>query len=260
MSCQWVKKAGWPARDGRAEDGRGSRRHTASRFGSRTIRPAAACQHAPGQSCARLFARRSRDLTRIRFVSDPRIAPDGRTVAFVGTTLSEEKDEYLSNIWVVSTAGGEPRRFTTGPRRDTAPRWSPDGSRLAFISEREAKKKGQLYVMPAAGGEPVRLTDLRNGVSAPEWSPDGTRLTFVARVGGWQEPESEEEKRKSKPPRVITAVPVRGFTYDQRPHVFVVAEERRGAAHRGRLRLPIRVVAGRAGDRVHVGPPRRPRP
>jgi len=168
------------------------------------------------------------DLTRIRFVSDPRIAPDGRTVAFVVTTLSEEKDEYLSNIWVVSTAGGEPRRFTTGPRRDTAPRWSPDGSRLAFISEREAKKKGQLYVMPAAGGEPVRLTDLRNGVSAPEWSPDGTRLTFVARVGGWQEPESEEEKRKSKPPRVITTMKYRfngeGFTYDRRPHVFVVAE------------------------------------
>ena len=71
------------------------------------------------------------DLTRIRFVSDPQIAPDGRTVAVVVTTLSEEKDEYLSNIWIVSAAGGEPRRFTTGPRRDTAPRWSPDGSRLA---------------------------------------------------------------------------------------------------------------------------------
>jgi dipeptidyl aminopeptidase/acylaminoacyl peptidase len=46
------------------------------------------------------------DLTRIRFVSDPQIAPDGRTVAVVVTTLSEEKDEYLSNIWIVSAAGG----------------------------------------------------------------------------------------------------------------------------------------------------------
>ncbi len=61
------------------------------------------------------------DLTRIRFASDPQIAPDGRTVAFVVTTLSEDKDEYLSNIWVVSATGGEPRRFTTGPRRDTSP-------------------------------------------------------------------------------------------------------------------------------------------
>src|SRR6185503_6416478 len=125
------------------------------------------------------------------------------------------------------TAGGAPRRFTTGPRRDTAPRWSPDGSRLAFISEREPGKKGQLYVMPAAGGEPTRLTDLRHGLGTPEWSPDGTRLAFAARVGGAPEPQSEEDKRKSKPPRVITAMKYRfngeGFTYDRRPQIFVVA-------------------------------------
>ena len=166
------------------------------------------------------------DLTRIRFVSDPQISPDGATVAFVVTTLSEEKDEYLSAIWLVDTAGGEPRRFTTGPRRDTTPRWSPDGSLLAFVSEREAKKKGQLYVMPARGGEPIRLTDLHNGVSAPRWSPDGTRLAFIARVGGWQEPEAEEEKGKSRPPRIITTLKYKfngeGFIYDRRAHVFVV--------------------------------------
>ena len=170
-----------------------------------------------------------RDLLRIRFVGDPQISPDGRSVAFVVTTLSEEKDEYLSNIWLVSAAGGEPRRFTTGPRRDTAPRWSPDGARLAFVSEREAGRKGQLYVMPAAGGEPTCLTDLRHGVSAPEWSPDGLRLVFAARVGGPPEPESEEDKRKSKPPRVITTLKYRfngeGFTYDRRSQVFVVAAD-----------------------------------
>jgi len=103
------------------------------------------------------------DLTRIRFVSDAEVSPDGRTVAFVVTELSEERDEYLSQIWLVDTAGGAPRRFTAGPRRDTTPRWSPDGSRLAFVSEREPKQKGQLYVMPLAGGEPTRLTDLRHG-------------------------------------------------------------------------------------------------
>lgn len=169
------------------------------------------------------------DLTRLRFVSDARVSPDGRTVAFVVTTLSEERDEYLSQIWLVDTAGGEPRRFTAGPLRDTAPRWSPDGTRLAFVSERDAKKKGQLYVMPVAGGEPTRLTDLRHGVSAPEWSPDGTRLAFISRVGGWVEPESEEEKRKSRPPRVITTLKYRfngeGFTYDRRPQIFTVAAD-----------------------------------
>lgn len=167
------------------------------------------------------------DILRIVWVSDPQISPDGRRVAFVATTLSEEKDEYLSQIWMVETAGGAPRRFTAGPKRDTEPRWSPDGQRLAFVSDREAKKKGQLYVMPADGGEPTRLTDLANGVTNPVWSPDSARVAFVSRVGGWQEPESEEEKRKSRPPRVITSLKAKwngeGFVYDRRPHVFVVA-------------------------------------
>jgi dipeptidyl aminopeptidase/acylaminoacyl peptidase len=166
------------------------------------------------------------DITRIRWVSDPQISPDGRQVAFVVTMLSEEKDQYLSHIWVVDTAGGEPRRFTTGPRRDARPRWSPEGTHLAFISERDPQAKAQLYVMPVHGGEPTRLTDLPNGVGNYLWSPDGSRLAFVSRVGGRQEPESEEERRKSRPPRVITTLKYKmngeGFTYDRRPHLFVV--------------------------------------
>jgi dipeptidyl aminopeptidase/acylaminoacyl peptidase len=169
------------------------------------------------------------DLFRIRFVSDPQLHPGGRRVAFVVTTLSEERDEYLSTIWVVDVGGGEPRPFTRGPRRDTAPRWSPDGRWLAFVSERERKAKGQLHVMPADGGEPVRLTDLRHGVSSPAWSPDGTRLAFVARVGGWEEPKDEEERARSKPPRVIDVLKYKsngtGFIYDRPRHVFVVGAD-----------------------------------
>jgi dipeptidyl aminopeptidase/acylaminoacyl peptidase len=167
------------------------------------------------------------DITRIRWLSDPQISPDGQRVAFVVTMVSEDKDQYLSQIWVVDTAGGEPRRFTTGPIRDTRPRWSPDGTRLAFISERDPKSRAQLYIMPVHGGEPTRLTDLPNGVGNYLWSPDGSRLAFVSRVGGWQEPESEEERRKSRPARMITTLKYKmngeGFTYDRRPHLFVIA-------------------------------------
>jgi dipeptidyl aminopeptidase/acylaminoacyl peptidase len=166
------------------------------------------------------------DLLHIRFVSDPQISPDGHRVAFVVTTLSEERDEYLSSIWLVETEGGPPRPFTTGPLRDTAPRWSPDGRFLAFVSERAAEKKGQLHVMPAAGGEARRLTDLRAGVSRPEWSPDGSRIAFLSRVGGPPEPEIGAEK-KSRPPRVITTLKYKqngeGFIHDRHQHVFVVA-------------------------------------
>jgi dipeptidyl aminopeptidase/acylaminoacyl peptidase len=169
------------------------------------------------------------DLTRIQFVTDPQLSPDGRRIAFVVTSLSEERDEYLANIWIVETTGGTPRRFTAGPRRDIEPRWSPDGTRLAFLSERAPKDKLQLYVMPADGGEPAKLTALEHGVGGVAWSPDGVRLACVSAVGGQREPDSEEEKRKSRPARVITSVKYRfdggGFTYDRRPHVFVVATD-----------------------------------
>src|SRR5207249_3279595 len=154
---------------------------------------------------------------------------DGSRVAFVMTTASEERDEYLSNVWVVDVKGGEPRRLTTGPTKDTLPRWSPDGRWLAFVSDRGAKKKSQLYAMPAAGGEATQLTDLPNGVfgqGGVAWSPDSTRLAFVTRVGGWQEPEREEDRGKSRPAHVISTLKYRfegvGFTYDRRPHIFVV--------------------------------------
>jgi dipeptidyl aminopeptidase/acylaminoacyl peptidase len=167
------------------------------------------------------------DLTRLRFVSDPQISPDGTRVAFVVTTLSEDSDQYVANIWMLDTAGGEPRPFTTGPKRDTKPRWSPDGTRLAFLSERQGHAKGQVYVMPSAGGEATRLTALPNGVASHVWSPDGTCLALVARVGGWQEPEGAEGRQRSRPARVITALKYKangeGFIYDRRPHIFVIS-------------------------------------
>ena len=211
---------------------------------------------------------RADDLTRIRFVSDPRISPDGRRVAFVVTTLSEEKDEYLSNIWLVDTEGGTPRRFTAGPGRDTAPRWSPDGSRLAFISERDRGKKGQLLVIPADGGEAHRADrpqerGERSGV-VPGWDAAGLRLQDgrLARARG------EEEKRKSKPARIITTLKYRfngeGWIHDRRAHVFTVSAAGGAApasAHRRRLgRRPARLVARRALDRVRLCAPCRPRP
>src|SRR5882724_4923896 len=197
--------------------------------GSRPARGAAG--RAPGVGAAVSATRGMvpEDLTRILFVTDAQLSPDGRRVAFVVTSLSEERDEYLANIWIVDVGGGSPRRFTAGPRRDVEPRWSPDGTRLAFLSERAPKDKLQLYVMPADGGEPTKLTALENGASSIAWAPDGTRLAFVSPVGGQKEPESEEEKRKSRPARVITSVKYRfngeGFIYDRRPHVFVVSTD-----------------------------------
>jgi len=76
------------------------------------------------------------DLSRIQWVSDARIAPDGRTLPCTVTRLDEEADDYRSAIWVVPADGSTPpRRFTHGGGKDSAPRWSLEGTRLAFLSD-----------------------------------------------------------------------------------------------------------------------------
>ncbi len=162
------------------------------------------------------------DLYAITWVSDCAISPDGSRVAFVATKMDRESDRYRSAIWVVDTQGGEPRQFTAGAKRDTAPKWSPDGTQLAFLSQREDEKPAQLCVMPANGGESRVLTKLPLGAGVPAWSPDGTRLLFSAKTGEAPDPES----KAAKPYRRITSLKYRlngeGFTYDKRKHLFVM--------------------------------------
>ena len=103
------------------------------------------------------------DLYELRWADDPRLSPDGRTVAYVAWRLDREANEYAAAIWLVASEGGESRQLTRGEKLDAAPRWSPDGSRLAFVSNRETKAK-QLYVLPVEGGEAQRLTELDEDV------------------------------------------------------------------------------------------------
>ncbi len=123
----------------------------------------------------------ARDLCALHFVGDPQVSPAGRHVAFVVTTIDEEQDDYRSRIWLVATDGGSaPRPLTAGEKADTAPRWSPDGQQLAFLSTRGGKP--QLYLLPLAGGEALPLTDRADGAGEAVWSPDGRQLAFAALV------------------------------------------------------------------------------
>ncbi|MDF1603810.1 serine hydrolase [Nocardioides sp. YIM 152315] len=115
------------------------------------------------------------DLTALAVPSQPAVSPDGSRVVYVLRTLDGEQDRNVDQLWTVPTAGGTPRRLTGGPD-DTAPAWSPDGTRLAFLRE------GQVHVLAADGGEPERVTDLPLGAGAPVWSPNGERLAFSAPV------------------------------------------------------------------------------
>ncbi|MHB8339953.1 MAG: TolB family protein, partial [Mycobacteriales bacterium] len=118
------------------------------------------------------------DLYRIPLPSDPQLAPDGSSVAYVRTVADRETDGYRSEIWLASV-GDPPRRLTTGPA-DGAPRWSPDGRTLAFCSRRDGVP--QLWLLPMGGGEARELTKLAGGVAEACWSPDGQELAVLATV------------------------------------------------------------------------------
>ncbi|MBV9019082.1 MAG: S9 family peptidase [Ktedonobacteraceae bacterium] len=175
------------------------------------------------------------DLYEIKFLSQPRISPDGQRVAFVVSSIDERKHEYRSSIWVVPTQGVEARRFTSGPANADSPSWSPDGRWLAFVSKREseqdlgkeAKKQGkdktQIWLLPADGGEARQLTFIEHGASSPIWSPDGKYMLFNAQVGPADE-ENEDGKALPKV-RVIDRLWYRldgvGFIHERRSHLFL---------------------------------------
>jgi dipeptidyl aminopeptidase/acylaminoacyl peptidase len=145
------------------------------------------------------------DLAAIKLIADPQLSPDGTQVACVVTTLDSEADAYRSRIWLAPADGtGEPLRYTNG-RNDSAPRWSPDGTKLAFVSKRddggkegERGAKPQIWLLDTAGGEARRLTAVAGGASDPVWSPDGRRLAFLARVGGADEGDGGGEENGEK--------------------------------------------------------------
>ena len=108
------------------------------------------------------------------------ISPDGKWAAFVQGVpiMEEEKSEYRDHIWLVPTKGGKPIQLTNGPNGDNGPEWSPDSTRIAFISKRSGDKK-QIWIISIAGGEAKQLTYAKNGASRPKWSPDGKKIAFL---------------------------------------------------------------------------------
>ncbi|MDP5187933.1 MAG: S9 family peptidase [Alishewanella sp.] len=134
------------------------------------------------------------DYYRFVFVAEPQLAPNGKQVAFVHTTIAADKRERLSNLWLVATDGKSPPRQLSFSNADSSPVWSPDGSMLAFISGREVGQ--QLYILPLAGGEARAVTALKQaGIRDVKWSPDGQQLLLTLSVDPTvTDPSTEKSK------------------------------------------------------------------
>lgn len=130
------------------------------------------------------------DLWAMKRVQQPDLSPDGRTAAVSVQEWNVGTNKSTSNIWLVPVTGGEARRLTSAQATDASPVWSPDGTRIAFVSKRGEDKANALYVIRTDGGEAEKLLELPFGISNPRWMPDGARLvvatTCIPRlVGTW---------------------------------------------------------------------------
>ncbi len=161
--------------------------------------------------------------------TDPQVSPDGRMVAFVVSTPDLEKNRNDTDIWLVPTRGGEPRRLTASDGADYAPRWSPDGERIAFVSTRGGS--AQVWSISVTGGEAVQVTDISTGAHDPVWSPDGGLIAFYSFVhpecGSDSCNAAVEEEREDDPvkARVIDHLLYRhwdSWKEGKRNHLFVV--------------------------------------
>ncbi len=126
------------------------------------------------------------DMLAMDRISDPRVSPDGLTVAFTVRVTDLEADKGRNDVWIAPTGGGGARRLTSHEADDTQARWAPDGKSLFFVSTRTGS--AQVFRLSLEGGEPQAVTSLPLDVDALEVAPGGRHLVFAMAVFPGQTP------------------------------------------------------------------------
>ncbi len=121
-------------------------------------------------------------------VASPAISPDGSTILFSRGWADRKKDLAQSNFWVIDKDGQRLRQLTNGNWRDSSPEWSPDGKRIAFLSDRDGTT--QIHVLWVDTRESAQLTHLDRAPRGLKWSPDGRQLAFLMNVPDEEPPLS----------------------------------------------------------------------
>lgn len=156
---------------------------------------------------------------------DPQISPAGDRIVFTLAKADEETAKVKSDVWMCNVDGSDPRRLTWSGSRNNGARWSPDGSRIAFVSDR-VEKSGIFVIDANEPGDARGLTHHGQIVHDLAWSPDGASIAYST-VFDPENPD-EVELDKDAPPRVRVTRRIdykqdgRGYLNDARVQVFVV--------------------------------------
>ncbi|HEY4071035.1 MAG TPA: S9 family peptidase [Sphingomicrobium sp.] len=129
----------------------------------------------PAAGPARYFT--GNDLFNLEVATDPQISPDGRTIAYVRKSNDIMTDKARPTIWIIDLATGQQRPLLAGSGSYFSPRWSPDGTRLAYVAAEGGSP--QLYVRWMNSGESARITGLPDSPDSLAWSPDGRRIGYA---------------------------------------------------------------------------------
>lgn len=166
------------------------------------------------------------DFLELERVADPQISPDGSRILYTRGWVDRMEDRWRSDIWIMN-ADGTRNRFLA---RGSSPRWSPDGTRFAYLEEGEPKGT-QIFVRWIDAAEATQITRVVEAPSEIRWSPDGRSIAFVMRTEpeeGWKidMPPPPEGATWTKAPRVVKSVYFRqdrrGFMEEGFVHLFVV--------------------------------------
>ena len=134
------------------------------------------------------------DVFDLEWASDPRVSPDGKTVVYVRKSNDIMKDRERSNLWQVSVDGTNHRPLYSGLNNIRSPRWSPNGEKLAFISNETGSQ--QIHVRWIDNGETALISQLQASPSNLSWSPDGKWFAFTMNV---KAPSETIAKPREKP-------------------------------------------------------------
>ena len=163
------------------------------------------------------------DALGITSVSDPQLSPDGELAVYVVSRIDLDENESGSRIHAVPFAGGDAWALTRAGRSASHPRFSPDGTRLAFLSAGE-EGKTQIWLLPLTGGEARVLSGIPGGVASFSWAPGGDALAVVSMDPDPNEPEDGEDPEPV--PLVIDRRQFkrdgRGYLDDRRRHIYLV--------------------------------------